>query len=55
MSGIFILIALGVGLALMVGVWAYGRWTRQGAGKVRADAQPTPKEKRAPEPPADSS
>jgi hypothetical protein len=55
MSGIFILIALGVGIVLLAGVWAYGRWTRQGPGKVRPDAQPTPEEKRRPEPPAGSS
>lgn len=50
MSGIFILIAFVLLFVLVIGAWVYGKQSSRGPGKVKPDAQPTPKEKKRQEP-----
>ncbi len=50
MSGIFILIAVVLGIVLVIGAWIYGKQSDRGPGKVKPGSQPTPKEEEEQEP-----
>lgn len=54
MSGILIIVALGIGLVGAVGVWLYVKGGGQGPGKVRPDAPPNAEEKKRDSAPPDS-
>lgn len=46
MSGILVIVAFAIGLALALGMWAYGKRSPKQVGRVRPDAPPSAEEER---------
>lgn len=46
MSGILIVVAFAVGVAVALAMWAYGKHRPERAGRVRPDAPPSAEEER---------
>lgn len=53
MSGILILVAFGLGVALAIGMWVYVKNSPRRSGRVRPDAPPSRQERKRADPEAD--